>query len=695
MKADFSGYATKAGVKCTDGRTITPQAFKHQDQMRVPLVWQHGHSDPENVLGHAILEAREDGVYTYGFFNNTKKAEHARSLVEHDDITMLSIWANQLIERAGNVLHGAIREVSLVLSGANPGAVIEQVTLRHDDGEEFTLEDEVYIRSGESIQHGELEEETSDDEPSEEPSEEVVEESEEEPVTTESDETVQEVYESLNETQKEMVHSMLGAALENGVAHADDEDETVEDVYNSMTEKQKQVLHYMLGEALAANAAEHSDINNSTNQEGQEGTTMKHNVFEDKSEAATSVISHDDMKEIVANAKKTGSLKDAVEEYALAHGITDIDFLFPDAQNVSGTPEWLKRRTEWVADLLSGTRKSPFSRIKTIQADLTWDEARAKGYVTGNMKKEEFFGLQKRVTTPTTIYKKQALDRDDMIDITDFDVVAWLKDEMRMMLDEELARAILIGDGRDIASEDKINEQNIRPIASDSELYTTTINVNVADAQSSMTEVVDAVITNRYKYKGTGLPNFYTTEYWIGRFMTLRDGDGHRLYKSMQELALELRVGNIIPVEAMMEDPTTIGIIVNPVDYVLGADKGGAVTMFDDFDIDYNKQKYLIETRVSGALVKAKSAMVVKSVASTVTLVTPTAPTFNEQTGVLSITDTAGVVYKNGLTTVNASGSPYAAIAAGATITITAEPASASYAFPTSDDDTWVFTRES
>ncbi len=392
----------------------------------------------------------------------------------------------------------------------------------------------------------------------------------------------------------------------------------------------------------------------------------------------------------MATATKNGSLKDAVEGYALAHGIENIDLMFPDAQSITDVPEWIKRRTVWVDQLLQATRKSPFSRIKTLAADISMETARAKGYVTGAFKKEEFFTVSKRVTTPTTVYKKQKLDRDDMIDITDFDVVAWLKAEMRLMLDEEIARAILIGDGRDVTSEDKINEQNIRPIAKDHELYTTTLNVNVDDSNSSPNEVIDAVILNRHRYKGTGTPSFFTTETWISRFLLLKDSTGRRIYKTLAELAADLRVSEIVPVEVMEEEPDLIGVIVNLADYVIGADKGGAVNLFDDFDIDYNQYKYLIETRACGALVKLKSAMVIKSVAGTKVLASPTEPTFNGTQ--ITIIDTTGVVYKNRSTgaTMTAIGSPYA-VPAGTTVMVDATPATGYY-FSTSDNDAWSFT---
>jgi hypothetical protein len=469
------------------------------------------------------------------------------------------------------------------------------------------------------------------------------------------------------------------------VQHAAGDDPTVQEVYDSMTEVQKQVLHFMIGEALAnADTAQHDNID-------QEGTTMT-NVFEQTGRKSGPALSHADVKGIVADATKTGSLKDSVEAYAIAHGIEDIDVLFPEAQNISNVPEFLARRQEWVNVLLGGTRKSPFTRIKTISADLTYEEARAKGYVKGTLKKEEFFGVSKRVTIPSTIYKKQKLDRDDMIDITDFDVVTWLKGEMRVMLDEELARAVLIGDGRDIA-QDKISESNIRPIAKDHEMYTTTVTVNIDDASSSITEAIDAIILNRQYLRGTGLPDMYTTETYIAKFMLLKDTTGRRLYKDLNELKDELRVAKIVPVEVMEEEPDIICVLVNPIDYVLGADKGGNVSMFDDFDIDYNQYKYLIETRVSGALIKLKSAMVVKKTAAANVLATPTEPAFVSSTGVTTIPTVTGVVYKNADTSATLTAGAQAALASGATLNVVAVPASGYY-FGTSDDDEWSFTRD-
>lgn len=675
MKADFSGYATKAGLRCTDGRTIMPGAFKHQDQMKVPLVWQHGHNDPENVLGHAILENREDGVYAYGYFNKSHKAEHARGLLEHGDINMLSIWANELIEKAGRVLHGAIREVSLVLSGANPGAIIENVTLRHSDGQEFQLDDEVIIYTGLELEHSSMSED-EEEAPVEEP-----EQQEEAGDMADSlshaiaeDATVKDVYESMTDEQKQVLHFLVGEALsaagEDGeMAQSSlSEDSSNQEIYDSLNDYQKELLHSMLEQADTI---------------AKEGTDMTRNIFESNGEGSKS-ISHEDLRGIVADATRNGSLKDAVESYALAHGITDIDVLFPEAQAVEATPEWLKRRTEWVGKFLGASRKSPFSRIKTMHADITLDEARAKGYVTAAMKKEEYFGVSKRITTPTTIYKKQRLDRDDMIDITDFDVVTWLKAEMRMMLDEEIARAALIGDGRDVSHEDKINEGNIRPIAKDHELYTTQINVNLDDSSSSVQEVIDAIILNRRHFRGTGMPTLFTTETYISKFLLLKDTLGRRIYSNIQDLANELRVAEIVPVEAMEEEEDLVCVIVNPADYVMGADRGGAISMFDDFDIDYNQHKYLIETRMCGALTKMKSAMVVKKVEGSLVLAVTVAPTFD---GVdqITIPTATGVVYQINGSTVTG------------TVTITADtvvdavPASGYY-FATSEDDSWSFT---
>jgi hypothetical protein len=678
MEADFSGYATKAGLKCSDGRTIMPDAFKHQDTMTVPLVWQHGHSDPENVLGHAVLENRVDGVYAYGFFNDSPKAKHTAGLVKHKDITMMSIWANDLIERSKRVLHGAIREVSLVLSGANPGALIDNITIRHSGDDDETLDDEAIIYTGLELEHSASDNNDGGDD----------------------EETIQDVYDSMSDKQKQVLHYMVGQALESSDSvkqdNVDDDDDAVKKVMDGMSEKQKKLVHTMIDKALNDSGLETEKNDDKNTTDDKKGNVMKHNVFENDAKSgkpAPVILSHTDIQSIVSDATKLGSFKEAVEAYAISHGIEDIDILFPDAKAISTTPELFGRRVEWVNTLLTAIRKSPFSRIKTLSADLTVQEARAKGYIKGSLKKEEFFKVSKRVTTPTTIYKKQKLDRDDMIDITDFDVVTWLKGEMRLMLDEELARAVLVGDGRAADDEDKINEDSIRPIAGDHELYTTVLNVNIDDASSSFNEVIDAITMNRSSLRGTGLPTMFTTETYIARVMTLRDTVGRKIYKNLDELASELRVSAVIPVEILEEYADIVAILVNPVDYVLGADRGGNVSMFDDFDIDYNQYKYLIETRCSGALVKLKSAMVVRKVAGSAALVSPAAPTFDGDA--ITIVNQTGVVYRNADTdaVMNAAGSPYA-VADGVTVTVNAEPA-AGYYFASSDNDSWPFTGES
>jgi HK97 family phage prohead protease len=673
MEPDFSGYATKAGVKCTDGRTITPQAFQHMDKVKVPLVWQHVHDKVENVLGHAILEAREDGVYAHGYFNNTQAGQTAKLMVQHEDITAMSIYANQLMEKmvsgAKSVLHGVIREVSLVMAGANSEAKIEYIRLAHGDGSEpDILEDEAIIYMGFKLEHSEPEEELEED----------------------------------NEPEDE----------DEDLEHA--EEDSLQDVYNSLDADQKLVVAYLVDQALeAATSAEHSDIPDSEDPEKDAEELLAHqegpivNVFEQNEKTQATVggelrhaMSSDDVRGVVQDAIRHGSLKAAVESYALAHNIDNINLLFPDARTLQDRPEFNKRRTEWVAGVLADTSHSPFSRVKTLVADLTFESARAKGYIKGNMKKEEFFGVSKRVTSPTTVYKKQALDRDDVIDITDFDVIAWLKMEMRIMLEEEVARAILVGDGRDVSDDDKIKDPlgasdgiGIRSILNDDQLYVTTINVNVDDANSSYDEVIDAVMDGMEFYKGTGTPTFYTTLRQVNKFLKAKDGMGRRLYNSYGEVAAALGVSKIVTVEAMNEVAGVIGIVVNLQDYNVGTDQGGEVNMFDDFDIDYNKQKYLIETRLSGALVKVKSALVIRSTAQANVLVVPQDATFVPSTGVVVIPNQTGVVYKNLAGTTLTAGAQ-TAIASGTSTTIIATPASGYY-FSTNDDsvDSWTFKR--
>jgi Caudovirus prohead serine protease len=675
-KPDFSGWATKAGLKCSDGRTIMPDAFKHQDQATVPLVWQHGHNEPSNVLGHAILEHREDGVYAYGYFNDTDTAKNARTLVQHKDIRSLSIYANQLTEKSKQVLHGFIRELSLVLSGANPGALIDNITLAHGDGDMVTLEDEAIIYTGLEISHADAA--SSDSTASTDN-------------TSDEGPTVQEVFDSMTPEQKDVVHYMVGVALENQadqsashsdevVSHSDDEDTTTvedEDTSHSDDKSESELVH---------TADDQNDE--------EEGRRMTRNVFEQQSGGTKEehVLSHDALKGIVADARSSGSLKEAFEAYAFKHGIENIDVLFPDARSVTDTPEFESRRIEWVTGVINGTRHSPFTRIKSIVADITFDEARARGYVKGNLKKEEWFGVSKRVTTPSTIYKKQKLDRDDIIDITDFDVVAWLKAEMRLMLDEELAAAILIGDGREIDDEDKIKDPQgslegagVRSILYDHDLYVATVTV---DDSASATDTVDGIISAMGFYKGSGSPVFYTTLPVLTQLLLTRDQFNHRMWKTPAELASEMGVSAIVTVEVMEREQDLIGIIVNLRDYTVGTDKGGEVNFFDDFDIDYNQYKYLYETRLSGALTKIRSAMVVKKAPSGATVAAPQKPDFDGTTVVVKTTP--GVKYTNKDTGATLTTASPVTLADGASITVASEPTSGHF-FASNQDDEWTF----
>ena len=647
--ADFSGYASKAGLRCSDGRTILAHAFKQQDGTKVPLVWQHMHNEASNVLGHAYLENREDGVYAYGFFNDEAQAQVAKGLVKHGDIEALSIYANKLVQKGADVLHGSIKEVSLVLAGANPGAFIDNVNISHSDG--FTpLEDEAIIYTGLNLEHQDITPKQGDN-----------------------------VAETAVTNTEVVAHAAAPAA-----------EMTVKDVFDSMSEEQKNVVYFMIGEALNSESMAQSDDDEENHiQHDQEGQNMTRNVFEQNGstpEGAT--LSHADLQTIISDAQKTGSLKDAFLAHAVTYGIENIDFLFPDAKLIQNTPDFVKRRTEWVASVINGTRKSPFSRIKSMSADITLDDARAKGYVKGTLKKEEFFALSKRVTTPTTIYKKQKLDRDDMIDITDLDVVAWLKAEMRLMLDEEIARAILIGDGREIDSDDKISESNIRPIAWDDEFYAHPV---VIGASVVGNDIVEAILRARTNYKGTGTPTFYTTEAVLTDLILIKDTLGRRLYPTEAELASALRVSSIVAVEVMETVPNLLGIMVNLADYTVGADNGGNVSMFDDFDIDYNQYKYLIEGRMSGTLTKPKSALVITRATASGTA-TPTVPGFVASTGVVTIPSVTGVVYKNKATGAVLTAGAQTALAAGASVEIVAVPATG-YAFPHNFDADWVFTR--
>lgn len=560
QKWDFSGWATRNDLHCSDGRTIRKDAFKDCDGKIVPIFWNHQHDSVDNVLGHGMLENRDEGVYFYGAFNEDEEGQKAKKRVQHGDIRSLSIMANQLKQVGGDVIHGVIREVSLVPAGANPGAFID-VVMSH--GEE--VGDAMILGYDEAISlhfyHADDEEEKEDE----------------------------------KESDGEK-----------------DSEETLEDIVNSMTDKQRNTMFGLIGKAL-----EEKD------EKLEEGDSdMKKNIFDRTNDQNTSgVLMHsdgtlvtvDEVATIFKDAKRLGSLRDAV----LEHGIDQIDYLFPDDRTLTTQPTFIQRDMGWVSDIMGSVHHTPFARVKSVFADITEDDARAKGYIKGKMKKEEFFSLIKRRTEPTTVYKKQKMDRDDMIDITDFDVAACLKTEMRTMLNEELARAYLIGDGRPASSDDHINDQNIRPVAFDDDLFTIHADIEVASSATDDEKakaLIRGVIKNRKLYRGSGNPVMYTTEDALTDMLLLEDTLGHALYADEAALARKMRVRKIVTVP-VMEGVTgkngnpLVAVVVNMGDYNVGADRGGAVNMFDDFDIDYNQQKYLIETRCSGALTVPYSAM--------------------------------------------------------------------------------------
>ena len=563
-KYDFSGWVTKNNLKCSDGRTIMKDAFKHNDGQKVPLVWNHQHNDPNEVLGYVLLHNQDEGVYGYGTFNDTESGQTAKLLVQHGDVNALSIYANQLKQSMSNVTHGNIREVSLVLAGANPGAYIDSIIMHGEESE-----DEAIIYSGEDI---EIYHADGDDKSGE------------------------------NKEEKEPMSEK-------------NDDKTIGDVFDTLTEEQKTAVYAVIAQIME----------NPENKEGG-NKEMKHNVFDNENDNQENTLTHDAMNAIIADGKRYGSLKESFLAHAQEYGIESIDWLFPEAKTLNNPPEFIKRDTGWVSGVMSAVSHTPFSRIKSVFADITEDEARAKGYMKGKLKKEEVFSLLKRTTTPTTIYKKQKLDRDDVIDITDFDVVSWLKAEMRMMLDEEIARAILVGDGRLSSSDDKINESNIRPIWKDEELYTIHSYVTKGTTNDETIKAfIRAAIKARKDYKGSGNPVLYTTEDILTDCLLLEDSMGRPLYESEEKLRTTLRVSKIVTVPVMENlkrtDTTNgevelMGLIVNLKDYNVGADKGGAINMFDDFDIDYNQQKYLIETRCSGALIRPYSAIAIEAKAA-------------------------------------------------------------------------------
>ena len=613
---DFAGWVTKNDVRCSDGRIIRHNAFKDQDGTKVPLVWMHQHGGIENVLGNVLLQNRPEGVYGYGSLNDSEAADMARIVLKHDDVTAMSIYANNLTRQGNNVTHGTIREVSLVLAGANPGATIDEVVV-HD----ANYDDDLFFYNAEdnTLRH-------SDDA-------DIQFEAVEDDMILHADDTDKE--DDVADDKKTTSDDKSGDSSSD--AKTDANGKTLEDIFNGMTEEQKTVVYALVGQAMEQNSGASDDDTDDSDKEDN----VKHNVFDTTDTANDNdVLVHDAMNAIISEAKSGYSMRKVYESYlqdhaddctgeALAHaatyGVEPVDMLFPEPKAMATTPQFIQRDMGWVPMLMNRVHHTPFSRIKSVFADITEDDARARGYIKGKLKKEEVFTLLKRTTTPTTIYKKQKMDRDDIIDITDFDVIAWLKSEMRMMLDEEIARAVLIGDGRSTASDDKINENNIRPIWKDEELYTIQATIETEGSETAddlAKSFIRTAIKARKDYKGSGNPILFTTEDLLTDLLLLEDKIGHPLYDSVEKLATKLRVSQIVTVEVMENQTrevegktrTLMGIIVNPQDYNIGADRGGAINMFDDFDIDYNQQKYLIETRCSGALIKPFSAIAIESV---------------------------------------------------------------------------------
>ena len=676
MDYDFCGYATKNDLLCADGRVIRHDAFKENDGQIVPLVWQHVHSDPTNVLGHALLENRDDGVYAYATFNNTPSGQHAKEMVKHGDISAMSIYANRLKQYGSDVVHGVIREVSLVLAGANPGAFIENISFAHADGTYTDIDDEAVIYSGpDTIEYISHADENEEDEVGDDILDQLTDEQIDavnriinaaiEGAVDDLDDD--DVLDDLTPDQLEAIGDIVEDAVNDALEHADDDDDdidydedfdedydedfdededdddvqhsyddyydddydddydiqhadddaTIEDIWNTLNDEQKNMVYYLIGQTSEDNVAEHGAIYDG-------GFDMKHNVFDDTYYEDEDILTHDEFDAIMEDAYNANSLRDVF----LAHGITNLDVLFPEAKLVTPTPEMISRDMGWVDQLWNGIKRTPFARIKSTAANITGAEARARGYVKGNLKAEEVIVLLARETSPQTVYKKQKLDRDDVIDITDIDVIAWMKQEMRIMLNEEICRAILVSDSRGSTHPDKIKEDKIRPIYQDDDVYTIhyeiTYGANDTEDQKA-SKIADAAVRARKDYKGSGMPWMFASNEVISDLMLAKDGIGRRLYKDENELKAALRVSKIIECP-ILENVTrqraanvTAGItaatmdlkalIFNPIDYTVGADKGGAVSLFDDFDIDYNQMKYLIETRISGALTKPYSAI--------------------------------------------------------------------------------------
>lgn len=600
-KSDFSGYATRAGVKCADGRIIEPQAFMHNDGDTVPLVWQHGHNSPSNILGHAVLELKDDGVYAYGFFNDSEKAMDAKESVRHGDIRRMSIYANNLRETDNLVHSGVIREVSLVIAGANPGATIDNVTIQHGNDFIEVVEDKAIIHSGENI--------TPTDEGDNMP----------EGQNETGDKTLQDILDDMTEEQREAVDYLVGAAIESVQGDNVDDDDTDDEDDDS---------------SAAHSALTHAD---------KDLSSMSHNLFENNGNSPKQtigdILSPDQISGILHDAMEGGSLKHALEQFALQHSVNNIEGLFPQ-HKLDGGVQVYDRQNEWVTKVLNGVRKIPMTRIRTVIADMTPEEARAKGYVKGKAKIEQVFGWLKRETDATTVYKKQSIDRDDLLDITDFDIVAFFWTEMRGKLLEAIAEAILIGDGRSAMDPDKISEERIRPIASDIDFYAPKV---ILPSNADPRDIVKAIIRSRKDYRGSGNPTLFTTTDFVTDLLLIEDRNQRRVYETVDALKSALRVSDVVEVEYFNQDPTVVAILVNLSDYTVGTNKGGEITRFDDFDIDFNKYKYLIETRISGSLTKPMSAIVIKREQGTVA--TPQSPSFNSDSNEIQIPTTSGVIY--------------------------------------------------
>lgn len=608
-QSDFSGYATRAGIECADGRIIEPEAFVHNDGDTVPLVWQHGHNSPSNILGHAVLELKDDGVYAYGYFNDSEKARDAKESVRHGDIRRMSIYANNLRETGKLVHAGVIREVSLVIAGANPGATIDNVTIQHSDDFIEVVEDRAIIHSGENITPSDEGDNMADTQTENEAGE----------------KTLQDILDDMTQEQRDAVDYLVGAALES--THGDDSDGDDSD-----------------GDDSDDDGDDSSAAHSALSHEVKDSTSMSHNLFENSGNSTQEktlgdFISPDQVQSIFHDAMATGSLKGSLEQFALEHGVTNIEGLFPQ-HKLDGGVQIYDRQNEWVAKVLNGVRKIPMTRIRTVVADMTPEEARAKGYVKTNEKVEQVFGWLKRETDATTVYKKQSIDRDDLLDLTDFDIVAFFWAEMRGKLEEAIAEAILIGDGRSAMDRDKINEDRIRPIASDIDFYAPKV---VLPSNAAPRDIVTSIIRSRKEYRGSGNPTLYTTTDFITDLLLIEDRNQRRVYETMDSLKSALRVSDIVEVEYFNQDPSTVAILVNLSDYTVGTNKGGEITRFDDFDIDFNQHKYLIETRISGSLTKPKSAIVIKREEGAIA--SPQSPSFNSETNAVQIQNTPGVLY--------------------------------------------------